>query len=126
MSRVNACGTMSGDNREVTVGGRGANDSLQAVLNTDNGAGSDCSLTAEVMVTGNTRYAERRSGGDNRRSRFTVILPSAKFATHCDVAIQRGRHDEATDCLSHVTLPGGHTLQYALECISKVKAMESK
>ena len=77
MARVNVYGTMQGDNRTVTIGGRSSNDSTRATLNTDNGAESNVSATLYASVSGNLRAKDRtkRNGGDNRRSHFTFTAP---------------------------------------------------
>ena len=80
MARVNVYGTMIGDKRTVTIGGRSSNDETTARLNTDNGAESDVSASLTARVTGNLRAKDRtkRNGGDNRRSLFVFDAPSVE------------------------------------------------
>jgi len=89
MARVNVYGTIQGDNRTVTIGGRSSNDWARASLNTDNGAESDVSASMEAQVTGNLRAKDRtkRNGGDNRRSQFTFNVPSVNAPESTDVLI---------------------------------------
>ena len=77
MARVNCYGLMSGDNREVSLGGRARNDSISASVNTDNATHSDCSVHVNASVRGNglTALERRTSEGDQRQSNFTITLP---------------------------------------------------
>lgn len=80
MARVNVYGTMIGDKRTVTIGGRSSNDWVRASLNTDNGAESNVSASLEAQVFGNLRAKDRtkRNGGDNRRSLFVFDAPGVE------------------------------------------------
>jgi hypothetical protein len=101
MARVNVYGSMQGDKRTVTIGGRSANDWTRARLNTDNGQEADVAVTLEASVTGNLRAKDRtkRNGGDNRRSVFSVTVPPVKAPDATTVRIYLPGLDELpTDC----------------------------
>lgn len=72
MSRVNAFLKAGNENRDVSVGGRGRNNSVWADLNTDNSEQSDCCLRAKVIVRG---AHDNKKGIDERTSHFSVTLP---------------------------------------------------
>lgn len=64
MARVDAYLTASGDNgKSVSLGGRSANSSIQATINTDNGTHNDCNVNVSVHVRG-----DRELGGKPRKS----------------------------------------------------------
>lgn len=78
MARVNAFARVSNDaGREVSVGGRGASDSVRVWTNVATGAGEiAASFRAECVGRG-LRSADRRRAdiGDDRSAVFTLTLP---------------------------------------------------
>jgi hypothetical protein len=78
MGRVNVYAQITSDSgRSVSIGGRGANDSLRVKINTDNALQTDCALSVEASVLGpGLRSAERRrKDSDKRRTEFAIRLP---------------------------------------------------
>lgn len=93
MARVNAFARVRNENREVGVGGRGANNWVQTTLNTDNASHSNCAVSVTAEVVGNGRnYVERRAGGDQRKSVFTIELPEQNDE-FCEVEIVTHNHE---------------------------------
>ena len=87
MARTNAFLTGWNDHRDVSVGGRRANDSVWAKLNTDNASQSDCCLFVSASVHGRARSSkEREKLGDDRNTVFTVELPDV-IDENCKVNI---------------------------------------
>jgi len=79
MARVNAFARVRNDaGREVSVGGRGAADSVSAWLNVATAAGEyGATVRAECVGPGLRSADRRRAGSDERKARFTVRLPEA-------------------------------------------------
>lgn len=117
MARTNVYIRAGDSNRDVSIGGRRANSSGWARLNTDNATGSDCCLVASVEVLGQRgkskprmtcdcghKYESRyepdkcpecnrpREGMDTRKSVFEVELPEQQDG-NCEVSIvPHGHH----------------------------------
>jgi hypothetical protein len=96
MARCNAfleAGSDSG--RRVSVGGRRAQTSVWAHLNTDNSTHSDCALRVSASVVGTgTEYKERRrKDGDQRRSLFSIDCPEQNDE-YCAVDIRANANND--------------------------------
>ena len=52
MARVDAYLRARSDSRDISLGGRSANSSIDATLNSDNATQSDCALNVELSVVG--------------------------------------------------------------------------
>lgn len=80
MGRVNCYGSVSTDSgRDIGIGGRGANDWISVILNTDNAKQSDCvlSVCAEVHGPGLRASERRRKDSDKRRTEFRLTMPDS-------------------------------------------------
>ena len=111
MARADVFIRAGNNNRDTSIGGRGAKStSGYAVLNTDNAGKSDCGLTARVEVVGDRggnvrktcdcghkfddsyttrkcpKCGRQRQGIDTRKSVFTIELPDQQDE-HCEVHI---------------------------------------